>query len=69
MHEFFQHEHIRNLPSCLPRAQAPLAAIKGRKWRTVPKKRGLLQSSIRSIQDGSRVLGYIQGHTTDLPQP
>lgn len=35
MHEFFQYEHIRNLPSNFPCAQAPLAAIKGRKWRTV----------------------------------
>ena len=35
MHEFFLHDYIRSRPDRYPRAQAPLAAIKGRKWRTV----------------------------------
>ena len=35
MHEFFLHDHIRSRPDRFRHAQAPLAVIKGRKWRTV----------------------------------
>jgi hypothetical protein len=32
---FLRHEEVRKCPSLLPRAQAPLAVIKGRTWWTV----------------------------------